>query len=509
MITNSDIEALASTWDGVGRKPKQGKVSKGWTPDLNPTQQKIFDDPTRNILAYGEKGTGKSIGCGHKMVRHCYENTNAFQICIAPSIFTGKEGIWHDLDQFILPAWKKGFGLEYTESKLDPETKDRHRWIGNIHGEWSKIVLKSIPHASYVEARVKGPAPSGVYIDEITNCNGREYYTYPAAQLMRRRDVEGPMQFLASCNPEGPSNWVYQLFWDEVINKETGERDHDYAVYHVPISENLHRLPPGYIEHLTKVLKDPIQKRRLIDGEWVDMPTGQSIFKDHYVRDLVVRGDETRQTGILPVKGFPIEVGYDPGTTNFCISFKQLLFVGEKLIWIVFDELNFVGSHRTYKHVVARVLETMDYWNRKCDTVFKFNHIGDAAAFTTRRQDGSFDVQDIEKYSEKRIKMKPCPKGKESIVGRVRMVQGYLDDSALFVSAKCKHTIDMLTLLSSKRAKPGEYDPNLAMTPIRNRYIHQFDAMTYPMWFYHTKSRLPSRNEIVKPQIYTVGSDPR
>lgn len=93
----------------------------------------------------------------------------------------------------------------------------------NRYGGWSKLLLMSIMYSSQVEGRVKGPAPSGVYIDEITNCDGLEYYTYPAAQLGRRRNIAGPQQFCASCNPKGPSHWVYKLFMGHGIIRQAGE----------------------------------------------------------------------------------------------------------------------------------------------------------------------------------------------------------------------------------------------------------------------------------------------
>lgn len=112
------------------RKPKY--------PDLNTTQKKIFDDSAGFILGYGEKGSGKTIGFAHKLTRHLYEEENALVLIIAPSIRTGSEGIWHDLDTLVLPLWEEGIGLEYTEAKLDPNTKDRHRWIRNRFGGWTR-----------------------------------------------------------------------------------------------------------------------------------------------------------------------------------------------------------------------------------------------------------------------------------------------------------------------------------------------------------------------------------
>ena len=170
-IAEQELDALASL------NPLPEPEVASWHPDLNPTQQKIFDDSSRFVLGYGEKGSGKTIAFGHKLIRHAYENDNALVMILSPSIRTGAEGIWHDLETLIIPSWKEGIGLETSHAKLDPNTKDRHRWIGNRHGGWSKLLLISIPYAAAVETRIKGPAPSHIYVDELTQCDGKEYFT--------------------------------------------------------------------------------------------------------------------------------------------------------------------------------------------------------------------------------------------------------------------------------------------------------------------------------------------
>ena len=178
-IAEHEADALASM------APVHKPTQREWHPDLNETQQKIFDDSSRFVLGYGEKGSGKTIAFGHKVIRHAYENDNALVMILSPSIRTGAEGIWHDLETLVIPSWVEGIGLESSIAKLDPNTKDRHRWIGNRHGGWSKLLLISIPYAAAVESRIKGPAPSMIYVDELTQCDGKEYFIYPARQTAR------------------------------------------------------------------------------------------------------------------------------------------------------------------------------------------------------------------------------------------------------------------------------------------------------------------------------------
>lgn len=452
-----------------------------WSPDLNPTQQNIFDDPALNVLGYGEKGSGKSIGFGHKLVRHAYENDNALILVIAPSMRTGNEGIWFDLETLILPQWGEGIGLKYTNSKLDPNTKDRHRWIKNRFGGWSKLLLMSIPYAAQVQNRVKGPAPSMVYIDELTNCDGLEYYTFTAAQLGRRRGISGPQQFCASCNPDGPSHWVYKLFW------ESNGDNPNYTKHHVPILENKARLPEGYVERLIEVLRtDPVEYARLIKGEWVDRPTGDGLFKEYYIPAIHLKGNPATGTGLMPLTGFPIVIGYDLGQVFSSVTLLQLIPTKTKTLWIIFDEIDHLGQKILYKKLAWEVIEKMRFWQLRMDYKFNFRHITDESAINQWRpgNGGSFDAWEFEKEYNREletlggsdmrpIKLEGCEKGPGSVAARVRLLQGKLFQEEVFVSARCPNAIETLMKLEADKEDPEK--------PKRSKYLHKFDSMTYPM----------------------------
>ena len=457
-----------------------------WTPDLNPTQQKIFDDPSLYVLGYGEKGSGKTVGFGHKIIRHLYENDNALGMIITPTIRTGNEGMWHDLATLILPAWKEGIGLEFTESKLDPLTKDRHRWIRNAHGGWSKLMLLSIPYSTQVEARVAGPAPSLVYVDELDKTDGEEYYTFPSAQLGRRRGIDGPQQFLASCNPKGPSHWVYKVFWVDHANQETGERDAGFAVYHVPISENKHRLPEGYVERLMALFKnDPTETARLIHGEWIDRPTGSGLLKNFWNAAVHLKGVAQKGTGLRPMRGFPIIIGYDVGQVYSSITLMQRVLAGNKVIWLVFDEVDHLNERVMYRNLALEVIARMRFWVKKVECPFTFVHISDESAINQWRPgEGSYDAWHFEKefnrvaeeFGNRKMKMVGCPKGAGSVAARVLLLQTKLSQEELFVSATCKNTQETMLHL--------EEDPKEPSKPKRSKFLHKFDSLTYPIFKY-------------------------
>lgn len=474
----------------------------GWCPLLNTTQQKIFDDLAKYILSYGEKGSGKSIGGLFALVRHCYEEKDALALIIAPQIRTGKEGVIYDL-MWVLDIWKNGnwdpnfpedkrrlddgMGLEFTEPSLDPQTKDRCIYIGNRWGGWSKVVLMSIPYAEVVEKRMKALSPSFVYVDEITELDAKDFFTYVAQQLGRRRGIRGPQQYMASCNPEGPSHWVYEVWWVDCV--KDGKRSKEYSVYHVPVKENYRNLPPGYVEGLMDLYKDPIDRARLLEGRWIDRPSGLSIFKNYFRPEIHIRPtpgspDAVKGFGLLPLRGFPIIMGYDPGPVNYSVHMLQMIPAREKVIWTVFDELNFVGQFMPDTAVVPRILRRMAYWSNFLGGNPSFVHIGDESAFTHLRHDGSYDATRLLQLSNGKIRMRPCPKGKESVPQRAQMIITMLLTETLFVSNNCPRTIEMFRLLASEKPKNDKYDPNAGLTPKRSVYLHPFDSLSYPPYYF-------------------------
>lgn len=376
-----------------------------------------------------------------------------------------------------------GMGLDFTEPRLDPQTKDRTLFIANRHGGWSKVLLISIPYPDVVARRMKALSPSFVYADEITELDGMNYFTYVAQQIGRRRGIMGPQQYYASCNPEGPSHWVYKVWWELCI-LEDGTRDPQYEVFHVPVSENLINLPPGYVDGLNSLFKDPVDRERLLSGKWVDRPSGEALFRNSFREGVHVIGDAKKGIGIPPKPGYPIIIGYDPGARNYCVTFLQFIPTKEKSVWIVFDELNFVGDYKPDYVVVPRVLERMKFWKEYLKQEVQFVHIADESAFTHIRHDGSYDSTRLKQLSNGKIIVRACPKGKQSVPARVQMIASFLLNNCLYVSATCRKTIQMFNNLIAESPKEGKYDPNASLTPKRSIYLHPFDSMSYGMFYF-------------------------
>lgn len=487
-----------------------------WEPKLNPVQKRSYESIADYILMYGEKGSGKSTGGIHALIRHCYDEEDALALVVAPQIRSGKEGVFYEL-QLALDVWQNGnkdkdggridggMGLQFTEPTLDPQTKDRTLYIYNRHGGKSKVILISIPYAESVEKRMKGLSPSFVYIDEITELEGKAYFTYVGNQLGRRKSIRGPQQYYASCNPEGPSNWVYEVFFVDCVDPETGKRDSKYDVFHIPVSENEHNLPAGYLDRLKRTIRDEIDRARLIEGRWVDRPAGDAIFKDYFRPDIHIRptpGTEDYRSGgrLVPHRGFPIWVGYDPGPSNYCISFEQMIPVKDKNpIWIIFDELIYVGEHRPDFYIAQELLRRIDYWSSKVDGSCQFVHIADQSAFSHRRSDGNYDATRMRQLTNGRVTMRPFSPlesdSKGTVIARVQMMRAMFLNETLFISATCKRTAEAYRLLASEKQRPGVYDDLAGLKPRRSPYLHPFDSSSYPIYYSQMNQSVSVVNE--------------
>ena len=113
-----------------------------WAPSLAPTQQKIFDDPANYMLAYGERGSGKTFVLGgHKLVRHLYENFNALAlIIVGVRAQATMGGGWHKIQTEILPEWVEGIDLEHTSERQDTQ-KNLYIDVTNRFGECPGLYL--------------------------------------------------------------------------------------------------------------------------------------------------------------------------------------------------------------------------------------------------------------------------------------------------------------------------------------------------------------------------------
>lgn len=495
--------------------PPEPVKNKEWFPRLTPTQEDLYFAEEKYILAHAEKGSGKTIAVLHRLVKHCYLNENALAlIVVSVRSMANKGGAWSKLQEMVLPTWRDGnrdregkllddgMGLHYTDVMYDSQHNELI-WIQNQYGGYSMAILISAPHANQLRLRIRGYEPSFVFVDELTSCDSPIYFTSIAAQLGRRLYIEGPQQYIAATNPDDPEHWVYKKFFIEPFNEETGEWDKNFRNIYFPIGENIDNLTEGYHEGLKNIYKhDPIEALRMVGGEWVARPSGDSLFKDIYnpqihVRPLDDEGKPDSRKRLLMAPNYAMIIGIDPGGANNAFVFMQYLPVDGRYRWVIFDEIVTIRKKVDYRDLIPVVMRRIKWWRDTVQANPKDNPqiwISDNSAFNQfRAAQGSYDVLDFERiYEQNRVKIgleelgkiKPCPKFNGSDIAQTQLGQRLLAGEEIIVSSGCPRTNRMFLQLDSKKQKEGEvFDPTAALTPRRSDHLHVWKAIAYPFLY--------------------------
>lgn len=502
----NDADFVAPDHRAAKVEPKEG-----WFPRGGKVARRVFNSVTPYGLVYGERYSGKTVACLHRLVRHCYENNDALAVIVT---LTRKAatfgGPWETLIQHILPEWAEGIGLQGEGPngefmpKRESNSQTPYVWIGTADGGWSRVILLSLQFGDQIAGKIKNMAFSFFFFDELHETDSERYFLDPIQQLRRRGVTE--KLFLAACNPaeDGPDHWVYKR-WFIIENQNDPAK---YKVFHLPIAENVYA-PEGEVEkYIASIYEegktDPTAIERKIFGKWVRRPRGDGLLAKFYVPARHQVGDATKKLRLLPSKDWRIiKIGYDPGPANFNVSFMQRPpNREERALYGVFDEVVHIADHTPYPQIVREVLRKMNFWCQVMETPFIFQHIADEAAFNQIDNSGSYEArkirdlskEELKKYPERYphlkhidgIRLLPCPKPAGSVPARVMMVQGKLIADEIRISAMCPRHVAMMMGL--------EENKNLPMHPLKDAagYIHTFDAMSYVMYFDELGGRQPN-----------------
>jgi len=473
-------------------------------PEYTSSGRELYYAREKFILAHSEKGSGKTRAAIEKLVDHCFTYDNALGIIqVRVRNQATKGGAWSEL-QYVLSRWRKKKGIEHSRVMLDSQ-KNEIIWIKTKNYKWSLFALISAPHASVLEKTAPGYVPSMVVADELTDCDDEVYFKAMAAQVGRRRGIPGEaQQFIGCCNPKGPSHWVYKKWFEEPFDELTGEKDEDFRDIKFSVEENLKNLPAGYLESLRKIYRNsPIEAKRLIEGDWIDKASADSLFGDIYspashVRPLTEDGLPHPKKRIMPSRKSSIIIGIDSGSTYHSFSFMQWLPVDGRMKWVIFDEVVVLKKKLSYMKLIPIVMRRLKWWLDLDPVKPQFIAISDESAFNQFRPGtGSFDVAEMQKawaaYEKLMceqtgqtvwlgpIRIRGCPKFDGSVAARIRTLQEALGNE-LLVSASCVYTQKMLLMLESKKQpKDGPYNDDLSMSPQRSDHLHVFDSVTYVM----------------------------
>lgn len=521
-ISDDDIARLyAMQMETEPAENPEPEAEVAWKPSLSPKQDMVFLDETDNTLVVGNRLTGKGWSCGYNLVKHAYDYDRALVLVVLKSKRQGTAGgFFHKLASDILPNFQENIdGFQYKGIYVSQE-KDLLLSVKNRHGGISILQMISILHEDDVKRKLRGIEATKVYVDEITLFKTDEVYTYLRGALKRNRYVPRSAQtLLASTNPDDPDHWVVKKWGLEIQSDgtlseaATNAKNPKFRVITVLKEDNPDvEGTESYYDSLKESLKDnPTQYARDVESRWVSVPKGDAIFKNYFLSSLHVRGDLVTGEILHPLAGHPIILGLDIGDTNHGVVFLQEIPTRDKILWIAFDELVYVGQAVSLLTVTRSIMDKLQHW---CDLVgheFSVQAVSDRSAFDRfRATTGSYDHQEIEKHFRelmpryrrinRPLRIIPCPKPPGSVESRTRILIDLLTREELFISASCKNLIEMF-----EKITPGK--DSIFQPDTHSPHKHVYDGLGYPI-FYHKSGAAPrtDTSDALKPMLTRIGS---
>lgn len=505
-------DELVSLYVNLEKSPKKAKkkvIVESWLPSLTADQMEVFNDTSPNLLVQSSRFTGKSYAIGYAIGRHMWDFPGAFVLLVTRTKRQALAGgLMTKLDTMIFPDMAANIeGFSHSTIRMTVE-KDAVITVTNRYGTTSICQLISLASDTDVTRKLRGIESSLVVVDEILLWDNEDIYSQLSQTLGRRPNIPPEHQrFLASCNPGSPTCWQAKL-WSVM---DPAKRDPAFRVIRLLPSSNPSPHVAAYYERLRQSLRNnPTQYARDIDGLWVEVPTGDSLFGDSFSLERHVIGDASARTGIQPVKNIPILIGLDLGDTNHGVSFMQTVPTKDKTLWLVFDEFESVGKRVSLEEVTRKVMARVNHWGQLCDFDFTVTAVSDNSAFNRfRAGTGSLDHAEVEKHWRAMMGQFPrikfplrileAPKGDGSVVVRTRLIQDLFTRDEMYVSATCKAHTSMLTKITGTKKTPFAPDTHDPMK-------HIFDALSYVVVHQKT-SELPTEEseDELKPEIIRIG----
>lgn len=465
-----------------------------WWPDLAPRQAEVFNCYDMYLLCVGPVRCGKTIACCHRLLRHAWETPQARIGIFARTVksaFAG--GAWSDLVEVVLPVWLKAeMGMRVTRGpKVEGSTRLHHICVSNMHGGESEIQLRSLDFDGDIESVIKSARFSFFWFSELSNFKDRIVFDATTERLRMPHLPDNAHQFIADCNPDdsGQESWIWKLFYKERLaeNHPFPEYQKRFRCIEFSLADNIWMTDSDRNAIFARYAHDPERRDRYCYGKWTTS-TEKGLFSEVFMADTHVLGnasvyDEDDWDIILPSETCSnIITGWDIGSSKNHAAhiIERIGAPGDpNSRFHVIDDIASIGVMITTEDFVTMVDDRLQFWaryiNEHCHKQpIEYRHWSDTTAFNQFRAAlGGYDHMIVALASDGRIMLQASPKGRGSIFKRVDLVRRLLFQNRLFVSARCKATIQMLGSLKKGRTK---------MEPVEDSEMrHVFDSLTYAL----------------------------
>ena len=498
--------------------PKQMDV---FNVSIAPPPPGVIDIVPR-VLVSGGRMTGKTIAIVHRIMRHLWETPSARAAVFSRTIKLAKEGgIWQD----VMDAANEWVNSGLTDSKtkaqfaftsknsqgepgarIDSQTRTISFSIRNRFGGESELKLFSLEHDHEVEAKVKSTRFSLMWFSELSNYDSAQVVNVSYLQLRMKHLKPWQHLWIADTNPheEGDDHWIYKVWYKQRLQDEKSIREElsekhlsgaelekavnlrvtfrkSLCLIEIFLPDNIY-LPEGNkVALMEQYSDDEGEYSRNVDGLWVKGHGRLGChFSQYFHEHLHIVGSSDPNDGDRSDLGqttVDLITGWDIGDVNHSFHVIEDRLIDNVKCWIVHEEHVCIGQQITVAEFTIEVLEKMMALQSFHNRSFPWKkHWSDSSSTNVWRSagDGGSQAVEVEAASAGRIILDPVRKPKNSVRSRVRLIQFLLRQGRLFVSHRCRATIEMLY-----HCKRGSGDNEFVA---QDRHKHPFDSLSYPIY---------------------------
>lgn len=473
-------------------------VAKRWVPDLSRRQFDILNSKKRILLVSGPRKTGKTIGIGHKAIRHGWDTRDARVAVFVMYTKTGLNGgVWTDLTRICLPQWlasgmvgETGQPIEITTispdgtpgDKTDPKTRSVYFRLRNRYGGESEFRLYSLDNENEIAQVFKGTRFSMIWFSELSNFKDPEVLNKSVLQLRCPWLKFEEHQWVSDTNPadEGTESWIYKKFYVErsAANHPYPAQQAMLGLEEVMLDDNPY-LAPGEADEIRALYhSDPIGYAQNVEGRWVATSQKRKVFADlvapaiHFIDGSIDVDGDTRE----------LKAGWDVGNINHAAMIvEQKIFKG-RTYYNVIDECVVIDGEMSTEDFTLMFLTKMEALDKFYGRVFKYTHWSDDTALNYYRPSiKGYDAMLVNNASNGRINLQAAEKPNGSVEESIKIIRRLLIDERLFVGKNCPYT--QKALLNARRGKTKPIDD----TPDKHiidalRYVIYMEDMEHAAW---------------------------
>ena len=246
----------------------------------------------RYVLLFGGSRSGKTFAALYAVIIRAMDNAGSRHVILRHRFNAVKQSVFMDtLPKVMRLAFPH---CHYKENRSD--------WLMRMDNG-SEIWIGGLDDKERVD-KILGKEYATIYFNE---CSEISYHAVTTA-LTRLAQNCYPLTNKAffDCNPPGKRHWSYRLFVEKIDPQSNLvlPRPHLYDSLLLNPHSNLANLPTGYLDETLAGLPER-QRRRFLDGQWLDEVEGALWTRDMVEAARVVNAPELLR----------IVVGVDPAVT--------------------------------------------------------------------------------------------------------------------------------------------------------------------------------------------------